>query len=50
MYWDELGTFAVLAVISVALAAGLYGLNDRLSQRSAPVARVAKLQSQPAHR
>jgi thiosulfate dehydrogenase [quinone] large subunit len=53
MFWDELSTFAVLAVVSVALAAGLYELNarlTRLSQRSARVAPAAKLQSQPAHR
>jgi hypothetical protein len=50
MYWDELGTFAVLAVVSIALAAGLYELNARLIQRSTRVAPAGKLQSQPAHR
>lgn len=34
MYWDELGTWVVLAVISLALAAGLYELKRRLPQSS----------------
>jgi hypothetical protein len=50
MYWEELGTFAILALVSVILAAGLYGLNERLLHRPAGAAGVPKLQSHPAHR
>lgn len=42
MYWDELGTWAVLAAGSVVVAAGLYELNGRLlrpaTERGVPTA------------
>jgi len=50
MYWDEIGTWAVLALVSVALAAGLYELRTRLIHQPSSGRMRSATATQAAHR